>query len=87
MTKDDKLADFLAADYEAAPISEADKAMLRYADKLTNAPAKMTQVDVDALRAAGFTDGAVLDICMVIGYFAFVNRLADGLGVELEHRE
>ncbi len=87
MTKDDKLADRLAANYEAAPISDADKVMLRYADKLTNAPAKMTQEDVDALRAAGFTDGAVLDICMVIGYFAFVNRLADGLGVELEHRE
>ncbi len=87
MTKDEKLAGLLAADYEAAPISDADKAMLRYADKLTNAPAKMTQEDVDALRAAGFSDGAVLDICMVTGYFAFVNRLADGLGVEVEHRE
>lgn len=87
MTKDDKLADRLAADYGAAPISDADKAMLRYADKLTRTPAKMTQDDVDALRAADFCDAAVLDICMVTAYFAFVNRLADGLGVELEHRE
>ena len=87
MTKDDKLADQLASDYEAAPISQAEKAMLGYADKLTRTPAKMTQDDVDALREAGFSDAAVLDICMVTGYFAFVNRLADGLGVELEHRE
>jgi len=84
LTGDDTLADQLAADYEAAPISKADKAMLRYADMLTRAPSKMTQDDVDALRAAGFSDAAVLDICMVTGYFAFVNRLADGLGVELE---
>ena len=87
MTKDDKLADRLAGNYEAAPITDADKAMLRYADKLTRTPATMAQDDVDALRAAGFSDAAVLDICMVTGYFAFVNRLADGLGVELEHRD
>lgn len=84
MTKDEQVADRLAADYETAPIDEADKAMLRYADKLTRTPAKITQADVDALRAAGFSDASVLDICMVTGYYAFVNRLADGLGVELE---
>lgn len=84
MTKDEALADQLASDYETAPITDADKAMLRYADKLTRTPAQMTWADVEALRAAGFSDGAVLDICMVTGYFAFVNRLADGLGVELE---
>ncbi len=37
-----------------------------------------------ALREAGFGDTAILDINQVTGYYAFVNRLADGLGVELE---
>jgi len=52
--------------------------------KLTRAPQAMVPADVDALRAAGFDDGAVLDICQVASYYNYVNRLADGLGVELE---
>ncbi len=87
MTKDDTLAGALAEDYEAAPIDDADKVMLRYVDKLTRTPAKMTKQDVTTLHEAGFSDSAVLDICQVAGYYAFVNRLADGLGVELEPPE
>ncbi len=87
MTKDDTLAGALASDYEAAPISDADRAMLRYADKLTRTPAKMTNQDVATLVEAGFSESAVLDICQVAGYYAFVNRLADGLGVDLEPPE
>ena len=74
----------LAQDFERAPISEADKAMLRYAAKLTRTPARITAEDVQRLRAAGFDEAAILDICQVTAYFAFVNRIADGLGVELE---
>jgi len=60
--------------------------MLAYALKLTRTPAEMTADDVEALRAAGFDDRAIHDICAVVAYFAFVNRMADGLGVELEDR-
>ncbi len=58
--------------------------MLRYVQKLTRTPAEMNRDDVESLRQAGFADAAVLDICQVAAYYAFVNRLADGLGVELE---
>ncbi|MCH7884709.1 MAG: peroxidase [Planctomycetes bacterium] len=58
--------------------------MLRYVEKLTRTPAEMNRDDVEALRQAGFADAATLDICQVAAYYAFVNRLADGLGVELE---
>ena len=58
--------------------------MLDYVDKLTREPWAMVENDVEALRAAGFDDTAILDICQVAAYYAFVNRLADGLGVELE---
>ncbi len=84
MTKNDALPDALADDFGTAPIEASDRAMLEYADKLTRTPASMTRQDVDALRQAGFTDAAILDVCQVTAYFAFVNRLADGLGVELE---
>jgi len=58
--------------------------MLDYAVKLTCEPASITLSEVERLRQAGFSDAAILDICQVTGYYAFVNRLADGLGVELE---
>lgn len=58
--------------------------MLAYVEKLTLRPWEMEAADVGALRDAGFTDAAILDINQVTGYYAFVNRLADGLGVELE---
>ncbi|MCI0694393.1 peroxidase [candidate division KSB1 bacterium] len=74
----------MIADYQQAEISTADRAMLDYAVKLTREPAAITQADVDALRHVGFSDAAILDICQVTAYYAFVNRLADGLGVELE---
>ena len=58
--------------------------MLDYAVKLTLEPWSMVEADVQALREVGFSDVAILDINQVTGYYAFVNRLADGLGVELE---
>ena len=58
--------------------------MLEYAVKLTLEPWNMVEADVTALREAGFGDAAILDINQVTSYYAYVNRLADGLGVELE---
>lgn len=58
--------------------------MCQYVEKLTLRPWEMVEADVIALRAAGFSDSAILDINQVTGYYAYVNRLADGLGVELE---
>ena len=58
--------------------------MLSYVDKLTRSPNSMSKEDVDLLILAGFSHAAILDICQVAAYYAFVNRIADGLGVELE---
>ena len=44
----------------------------------------MIEEDVKRLKDVGFSDSAILDINQVTSYYAFVNRLADGLGVELE---
>lgn len=58
--------------------------MLDYTIKLTLEPWNMIENDVVILREQGFSDAAILDINQVTGYYAYVNRLADGLGVELE---
>ena len=58
--------------------------MIDYALKLTRTPWKMRKDDLDPLREAGFTDREILDLAMIVSYYAYVNRMADGLGVELE---
>lgn len=84
MINDDVLVERLNTDFRAAELNDMDRAMLEYVAKLTLEPWNMVENDVVKLRTAGFSDEAILDICQVAGYYAFVNRLADGLGVELE---
>ena len=58
--------------------------MLDYAVKLTRSPHAVGEADIQCLRDVAFDDAGILDICQVVSYFNYVNRLADGLGVELE---
>ena len=77
----------LVSDYMRADLPETDRAMLDYAAKLTRSPGEMIAEDAIALRAQGFEDRSIHDICAITAYYAFVNRIADGLGVELEEAE
>ena len=74
----------IAEDYTSAEIDPADSAMLGYAAKLTREPWEITKQDTDILREHGFDDRGIHDITQVAAYFNYVNRVADGLGVELE---
>ena len=84
LLKDDELLRAVEDDWQQAPLSDKRRAMLAYAVKLTNDPGAMESRDVDALRAVGFSDRDILDIAEVVGYYAYVNRIADGLGVPIE---
>lgn len=56
--------------------------IVRHAEKLTSAPGAMTESDLGELRAVGLTDTDILDITLITAYFNFVNRIAQGLGVD-----
>ena len=71
-------------DYREAPLASRDRAMLDYAVKLTREPGAMRETDLGPLRAEGFDDEAITEIALVTGTFALYNRLADGLGIDLE---
>ena len=58
--------------------------MLDYAVKLTVSPWSLTEQDVERLRDVEFTDTDILHVAEVSGYYAYANRLADGLGIPLE---
>lgn len=65
-------------------LDEANRALCRWALKLTLTPAKCGKPDVDELRGHGFSDEQIVHAAQVIGYFNYINRIADGLGVDLE---
>ena len=44
----------------------------------------MSPDDPDKLRALGLDDPAIHDAVQVIGYFNYITRIADALGVEPE---
>ena len=80
LTGDPTLVEQLATNYRYAPVEGRDRAMLDYAVKLTADSAACTLDDIDALRAAGWSDEDILDIAEVAAMFNFTNRLASGLG-------
>ena len=80
----EELARAIQDDYRTAGLEAAEQALLDYAVKLTKSPAAMTEADVQVLRERGFTDEQIVDAVHCIGYFNFVNRVLDGLGVDPE---
>jgi uncharacterized peroxidase-related enzyme len=60
------------------------RALCDFAVKLTLEPVAVDRADVDALRAHGWGDAAIHDAIQVIAYFNYINRVAEGVGVESE---
>lgn len=81
---DEALADAIKSDFRTAPVEPRVRLLLEYGDKLTRRPQKVSRADIKRLREAGWTDGDLLDAAEVVAYFNYINRLADGLGVEPE---
>ena len=81
---DDNLKEQLISDWPSAELCEFDSLMLSYVEKITLEAHKIDRAYTDHLKSNGFTDRMLHDIVQVASYFAYVNRLADGLGVELE---
>lgn len=81
---DDALLARIEDDWTSAGLDPRRRAILAYVDKLTREPWSVEQSDVAELRAVGLSDRDVLEVAEVAAYYAYVNRIADGLGVELE---
>ena len=74
----------IARGWRDADLDEADHALCAYAEKLTLHQHDMEADDVEVLRSFAFDDTAIHDATQVIGYFNYITRIADGLGIELE---
>ena len=59
------------------------RALIDWCVKLTLTSAKHTEADVEHLRSHGWTDEEISATCFVASYSNFINRVADGLGVDI----
>jgi uncharacterized peroxidase-related enzyme len=88
LINDETRADAIIAAFKTSRLSNAfsgrELALLEYAEKLTLTPGQMKQSDVQILRSAGCNDGEILEANQIVGYFNYVNRLINGLGVTTE---
>ncbi len=81
---DEELAEHAAHDYRQAALSPRERALCDFAVKLTHLAAEVDQSDIDALQAQGLDDAAISDAIQVVGYFNYVTRVADGIGIDDE---
>lgn len=84
IAQDAVVAGLQSTPHSAPGLSTREEALLDYADALTLTPAAVRRRHIERLRDEGLDDRAIHDACAIVAYFAFVNRIADGLGVELE---
>jgi len=84
LTRNQGLVDALITEPTSADLSPADMAMVKYAVKLTIRPQSIREEDIRELHKHNFSDRAILEINLIVSYMNFVNRIAQGLGVELE---
>ena len=71
-------------DYRKADLPPRERALCDFAVKLTHRAAEVDEADIEALRTHGLDDATISDAIQVIGYFNYVTRVADGVGIEDE---
>ncbi|MFN0017007.1 MAG: carboxymuconolactone decarboxylase family protein [Pirellulaceae bacterium] len=69
-------------DLAAAPVTDAERALLQFAELLTRHAYKNTPEDVQKVRGAGWTEEQIAEGVYVVAMFAFFNRVADAFGLE-----
>lgn len=78
------MVDRFADDWRRAGLDSRTTAILEHTEKLTRSPASCGQEDVERLRSHGLSDRAITDLTQVCAYFNYINRIAEGLGVDEE---
>lgn len=85
------LVDAVLTDVESSPLSESEKALLWFVEKVNSRSGEIVQADVEALREVGWNDEQIYYAITVCALFNFYNRWVDAAGVhamsDAAHRE
>lgn len=79
LSGDAELGEMMVMNYRVAELDARTRGMLDFAWKLTETPHDIGEADRQGLRALGFSDADIFDICDVVGFFNYTNRMAHGL--------
>jgi uncharacterized peroxidase-related enzyme len=79
LSGDPELGEMMVMNWRVADLSERQRAMLEFAVKLTETPAKLVEADREALRKAGFSERDIWDIASTAAFFNMSNRLASAV--------
>lgn len=75
------LVEGVLRDLETSALPQKEKVLLRFVDKVNLDSARISPEDLDAVRAAGWTDEAIYYAITVCALFNFYNRWIDASGV------
>ena len=84
---DERIKDLLDHGYKNLELSQRQRFLLDYGEKLTLSPHLITEEDITKLKNVGLSDEEILQVNLVISYFNFVNRIVLGLNVEFSEEE
>lgn len=80
----DEFVHQMAIDWRQAMLGPENQALCDLAEELSHQPNKVNDRDIQVLRRLGFDDQTIHDAVQVVSYFNYINRNADGLGIEYE---
>lgn len=80
----DQFVHAIATNWSSADLTPPDRSLGTLASQLTTGPHQMSEVHVLDLKRNGFNEAAIHDAVQIVGYFNYINRLANGLDVDLE---
>ena len=83
-TDDQNLVDEVAKDWKESSLTEQQKAICFFAEKLTLSPRKIEINDRSKIKKFGYSDKDISEIVQIVSYFNYINRVADGLGLAPE---
>ena len=72
-------------DLDGAGLSDAERGLLEYVSKVTEAAYRTTHEDVQKLRDLGWTEPQIAEAVYITAMFAFFNRVADAFGIEAQN--
>jgi alkylhydroperoxidase family enzyme len=81
LLEDRGLVDAVLDDYTTAPISEQERALFQFLDRLNRESNQLCQEDIDSVKAHGWSDEALYDAITVCALFNFYNKWIDATGV------
>jgi alkylhydroperoxidase family enzyme len=78
---DRTLVDAVLRDYQTAPISDREKALFAFVEKMNRDSSRIQKEDVDGVKAAGWSEEELYDAITVCALFNFYNKWVDATGV------